>query len=106
MLDPIFRTTSVHRRTLVAGATWSLPAVAMMSAAPAMASSTSGSAAVTGVGQTKTESTVSVPCGRDITYTVIGGGGGANTNYVGGNGAKITGTFNIAAGCPLSLIHI
>ena len=118
----------VRRRTLVRGAAWTIPAISVGAAAPyAMASpgseSATGGDGATGAGAQGgaqnlttvglTASVVNIPCGKTVTFTVTGAGGGSPVfhQFTGGSGSRISGTFVLAAcaaGCgstiPVTLI--
>src|SRR6185312_796120 len=48
--------------------------------------------------------TWTVPCAVVITITANGGQGGSVNSYTGGNGAKMTGTFNVTPGQVLTIL--
>lgn len=100
MVDEVRPASRVGRRSVVAGAAWAIPAVGVAVPAPAFAASPGFLEAI-GVGSNSTTLTGFVPCGRTITYTVIGGGGGggAASVFPGGAGDMITGTFVLDCAC-------
>lgn len=97
-----------HRRTIIKGAAWSLPAIAVAVAAPAQAAS-----ACTQVGQlietrattanwvsARPEVAVTVPAGVTRMHFVVVGGGGAG---VGGYAAHLEGDLAVVAGSTFYL---
>lgn len=92
----------VRRRSLVQGAAWTVPAIALTTAAPAFAASQTGTLTAIGSGTNSQTLTATIPCGRPVTYTVIGGGGGGgagSTAMTGGDGDMITGSFSLDCSC-------
>lgn len=101
---------SVPRRTLVHGAAWSVPIVAMTAAAPAYAASPRCAVPIRSVSATATVANLnsalaavpaSVPTGaRRMHFVVVGGQGGGPL----GRGARVEGDIQVAPGQSVSLI--
>lgn len=87
----------IARRTIITGAAWSLPIIAVATAVPAAASSVARqtySVTVTGAGAAQHSSSFTLPAdATDVRYTVAGGNGAGSDGNRGGSGARLSGTF-------------
>jgi len=98
--------SGLTRRSIVKGAAWSLPVIAV----PAQAASLRGCGSsetrvITATDAARGELTVTIPaCAETITFRVLGGGGGAS-GLPGGAGALITGTIQ-ATGADMTVTLI
>lgn len=116
--------TELSRRTLVKGAAWSLPVIAVAAATPMAAASTEtnvgafsvdgscGGLGLLGVGFDVTAGDVALPVGTIINITTSGianiglftlTGGTADIQLLGNTGNQVTLTAPLAAGATLSL---
>lgn len=103
---------TIGRRSVVQGAAWATPVIAVSVTAPAFAASACPNPVLVPVAApapgspTAGTTTWTVPQGvTSLTFTVLGGAGGATpaANY-GGAGSMVTGTLSVAAGDILTLI--
>ncbi|WP_146082033.1 hypothetical protein [Pseudoclavibacter sp. Z016] len=107
--DAQTRQGGTTRRSLVAGAAWTVPILSLAVATPARAASRCVAAtplvAARPAGATFTDTTFVVPAGvTSITYTVVGAaGGGQNATNYGGAGERAEGTLTVVPGQSLVL---
>ena len=109
--DSSNRAQTPTRRALTQGALWSAPAVAIATAAPAVASTPvkePQTLTINGTGSSAlSTTTVAFACTTVVTYTVTGGSGGADVpaTFTGaGKGAELKGTVTVPAGTTLTLV--
>lgn len=106
--DVTARQPGVSRRTLVKGAAWSVPAVAIAVAAPIASASVpcegAGSQTFNAPSSSSPRNVAfTVPAGvTQLSYVVTGGAGGSvhgsNGNQNGGQGGRVTGTIDVTPG--------
>jgi len=103
----------VTRRTVVKGVAWSVPAIALASAAPAMAQSCSQSGehraprpTLTGKQDTGAMTTTwPVPAGvHELYFEVVGAPGGAVSGFFNSRAMKVTGRLTVTPGEVLTLV--
>lgn len=92
--------TAVSRRALAAGAAWSVPAIAVATAAPAMAASCGGNIHTVTYNYTGAAQSITIPAGACVTvlYEVTGGNGGFAALLNGvplGHGARLSGSLKL-----------